>query len=81
MASKALIAALGMIAAASPVLATRGPATPAPPGTPETRYCLRVGPLTGNLVETVECWTRDEWAAQDVDVDLEWAKEGVAVIG
>jgi uncharacterized protein YjhX (UPF0386 family) len=30
-------------------------------------------------VETVQCWTRDEWAYQDVDVDKAWAKDGVRV--
>ena len=32
-------------------------------------------------VQTVQCWTRDEWAEQGVDVDKEWAKEGVGVVG
>jgi hypothetical protein len=35
--------------------------------------------LTGNVAEPVVCWTRGEWAEQGVDVDKEWAKEGVAV--
>jgi hypothetical protein len=56
------------------------PATPAPPGTPETRYCLRVDPLIGSRIETIQCKTRDEWAALEVDVDQEWAENGVAVI-
>ena len=30
--------------------------------------------------ETVQCWTRAEWLDQDVDIDKEWAKEGVSVI-
>jgi hypothetical protein len=41
---------------------------------------MHVEPVTGSLVETVQCWTRAEWAEQDVDVDREWAKEGVAVL-
>lgn len=53
---------------------------PAPPGTPATRYCMRVT-LTGNIIEPVRCWTRDEWAAQGVDVDREWAREGIRTIG
>jgi hypothetical protein len=73
---KTLIALLSAIGVATPVSA----ATPAPPGTPATRYCMRVGPLTGSNVETVQCWTRAEWADQGVDVDREWAKEGVGVI-
>lgn len=72
----------GMIAA-SPLAAAlpeAAPVAPAPPDSPTARYCMRVGPVTGSLVETVECWTRAEWAEQGVDVDREWAKEGVAVM-
>jgi hypothetical protein len=57
------------------------PATPAPPGTAETRYCLRVDPLIGSRIETIQCKTRDEWAALELDVDQEWAENGVRVIG
>ena len=53
----------------------------APAGTPQTRYCMRVDPLTGSLVQSVQCWTREEWAEQGVDVDREWAKNGVNVEG
>ena len=71
-----------MLGASAASAATFQPVnSPAPTGTPETRYCLRVGPLTGNLVETVECWTRKQWAEQGVNVDQEWAREGVRVIG
>ena len=52
----------------------------APAGTPQTRYCLRVDPVTGSNVETVQCWTREEWAEQGVDVDKEWPKNGVRAI-
>ena len=52
----------------------------APAGTPQTRYCLRVDPVTGSNVETIQCWTREEWAEQGVDVDKEWAKNGVRAI-
>ena len=55
------------------------PVTPAPPGTPSTRYCMKVD-LTGNVAQPVKCWTRDEWAEQGVDVDRERAKEGVAIL-
>ena len=83
MAHKELVVALGMIFAASPALATNQEPTPtsAPAGTPETKYCMRVEPVTGTRIEFVECWTRDEWAEQGVDVDKEWAKEGVSTIG
>jgi len=56
------------------------PPSTAPPGTPETRYCLRVDPLIGSHVETIQCKTRDDWAMLGVDVDQEWAENGVKVI-
>ena len=82
MAHKELIVALGMIVAASPLLATSPEPTPltAQAGTPETRYCLRIEAVTGTRLEKVRCWTREEWAAQEVDLDKEWPKEGVRVI-
>ena len=83
MAYKALAVALAFIAASSagatPNTEPR-PAT-APPGTPQTRYCMRIEAITGSRMEQVRCWTRAEWADQDVDVDQEWPKEGVRVIG
>jgi len=67
----------------SPVLATPGPipSTGAPAGGPQTLYCMHVDPVTGSLVQTIQCWTREEWADQGVDVDKEWARNGVRVIG
>jgi hypothetical protein len=83
MAHKGLIAALSVTvatsAAASQTTELR-PAT-APPGTAQTRYCMRIEAITGSRMEQVRCWTRAEWAEQEVDVDQEWAKEGVRVIG
>lgn len=81
MAHKALAVAFGIITAASSVSAQEPDSSEraAPPGTAETRYCLRVE-LTGSLNEAVRCWTRAEWAEQGVDVDKEWAREGVRVI-
>ena len=55
--------------------------TLAPSGTPVTRYCLRVAALTGSNVETVQCWTRAEWADQGVDVDQAWLKDGIRAVG
>ena len=86
MARKELILALGTILVASPLAAQpdtqpivlAGTGT-APAGEPGTRYCMRVDPITGSLVETVQCWTRDQWADQGVDVDKEWTKNGVKV--
>lgn len=84
MTQKRLILALSIIVAASPVSANHArpaPGTPAPAGTPETRYCMYVEAITGSRIETIQCWTRAEWADQGVDVDKDWAKEGVRVIG
>ena len=83
MAPKALLAALCAIAAAAPLSAS--PYEPAamkvaPPGGPATKYCLRVQPATGTIMERVKCYTRAEWADLGVDLDKEWAKEGVRVV-
>ena len=82
MAHKVLITASSMIIAISAASATTTEPVPAtaPAGTAETRYCLRVEAVTGSRLETVECFTREEWAALEVDVDQEWPKEGVRVI-
>jgi hypothetical protein len=84
MAHKELVMALSMIVAASPVSATsQDPVLmPAPPpGTPDTKYCMRIEAITGSRIEEIKCWTREEWAEQGVDVDKDWAKEGVRTIG
>jgi uncharacterized protein YjhX (UPF0386 family) len=39
-----------------------------------------VDPVTGSRIETIQCRTRDEWADLDVNVDREWALNGVRVI-
>jgi len=75
--TKLILAFAALITA--PTLAT-AQAEPAPAGTADTRYCMRVD-LTGNVVAPVRCWTRDQWAEQGVDVDREWAREGIRVIG
>ena len=83
MAYKSLAVALGLIIAASPVVAAQPesmPAEPAPAAGPGAKYCLKVEPRTGSLIERVQCWTREEWTDQGVDVDKEWADEGVAII-
>ena len=56
-------------------------AQPAPPGTAQTKYCMRVGSITGSNIERIYCWTRDQWAEQGVDVDAEWPREGIKTIG
>lgn len=82
MALKLSAIAFGLIVAASPLSAE--PETDigvsAPAAGPAAKYCLRVMPRTGSLIERVQCWTRQDWTDQGVDVDKEWAEEGVAVI-
>lgn len=82
MACKELVIALGMIVAAPPVSAALPQPTrePAPTADANARYCLRVEPVTGSRMETIQCNTRDEWAQLDVDVDQEWADNGVRII-
>jgi hypothetical protein len=72
-----------VVVAASPVLAQpaeRNEMTGAPAAGPDARYCLRVEPVTGSRMERIRCWTRERWAGMGVDLDREWAKEGVRVI-
>jgi hypothetical protein len=80
MALRTLFVALSMIASSVSAATAQTTPTTAPPGTEATKYCLRVEAVTGSRLETVECWTRQEWAEQGVDVDREWAKEGVRVL-
>ena len=82
MAFKTLAIALGMAAAATPVSATiQDIAMAAPAGTPDTLYCMHIEAITGSRLEKTKCWTRQQWAEQGVDVDRDWAKEGVRTIG
>jgi hypothetical protein len=72
---------LAAILSASPVAASvQEPASGAPPGDADTLYCMWIEPIIGSRIEEVKCWTREEWAQNEVDVDAEWAKEGVAII-
>lgn len=84
MARMRLALAFTLIAlAASPVSAQprdRDAMAGAPAAGPGARYCLRMEAVTGTLVERVRCWTREQWAEQGVDVDREWAREGVTVL-
>lgn len=81
MAFRALTIFVGTALAASPLGAQPDPAaTSAPPGSAGTLYCLRVT-VSGHVADQILCWTRDEWADQDVDVDREWAANGVRTIG
>ena len=78
-----LVFAFSMLIATSPLSAAKwepAPATAAPTADADARYCMHLAPFTGSLVEATRCWTRAEWAEQGVDVDKEWAREGVTVI-
>ena len=83
MAYEQWIVALSVIAGAPPLSAAQPEPAPAaaPAASPDARYCLRVEAITGTRLEEVKCWTRQQWAEQEVDVDREWAREGVGVIG
>ena len=85
MALKLSAIALSLIVVAASPLSAAQPETDAragaPAASPDAKYCLRVDPFTGSRIETIQCWTRQQWADQGVDVDKEWAKEGVAVKG
>ncbi len=84
MAHTKLVLALSTIAAAAPLSVAsedRTGMTTAPAGTSETRYCMRIEPITGTRVEQIKCWTREQWIVQGVDVDQDWAEEGVRTIG
>lgn len=81
MALKILVVALTMAVAASPLSATKPEPTPtvAPEAGPGAKYCLRIE-ITGSRIEKVRCWTREKWAEEEVDIDREWAANGVKVI-
>ena len=56
--------------------------TAAAPEAPEgALYCLKMEPITGTRIGSVLCWTRQQWAENDVDLDKAWAEDGVEVIG
>lgn len=85
MALKHVILAFGTIIAASAASSATqpepAPVAGAPEAGPDARYCMRIEAITGSRLEELKCWTRAEWAEQGVDVDADWAKEGVRVIG
>ena len=71
-----MLVATPLLVAASPEAQGR----PSPSDSPDTRYCLRIEPVTGSLLERIRCWTRARWTEEGVDVDKEWEEEGVAII-
>jgi hypothetical protein len=79
-----LFAAVVAIASISPAIAAQSEPTPAegaPPATEGAKYCLRVEPTTGSRIELIQCETRYEWSLLGVDVDREWPRDGVRVVG
>ena len=76
---KQVAVALCIIAVAAPASASLNEPRAAPPGSAETKYCLRVEKTVGNLLERIECFTRAEWDEQGIDVDKEWANAGVRI--
>ena len=82
MAHTALLLAFGLVTA-SPASATVQDTqwAGAPEWTSETKYCMRIEAITGSRIEEVKCWTRAEWAERGVDVDVDWAREGVRTVG
>src|SRR5438309_11970898 len=81
MAPRALAVTLSIGMAALTLTPATAEPTPAraPAGTPGTRYCLRVDPVTGSRLQTIQCRTREDWASLELDVDQDWAENGVRV--
>jgi hypothetical protein len=83
MRTRAFAIVLSLAAGLAPPLAasqTRTAWESAPPGGPETRYCMRIEAITGSRIERIRCWTHAQWEAQGVDLDKDWPREGVRVI-
>jgi len=80
MALKHYTIALCVLAAASPASAIVPRDNPAETDGPNVLYCMHVEAVTGTRLERVVCWTRAEWAYNDVDLDKDWPKEGVSIL-
>lgn len=83
MAWKQLALTASLMASAPALASLSGPeqGQAAPAASESARYCLRIEAVTGTRVERVLCLTRAEWIEQDVDLDKEWPRDGVRVIG
>ena len=87
MAWKKILLASVLIAGAVPVAASQSehvdhPTIAGAPAAPEgALYCLKMEPITGTRIGSVLCWTRQQWADNDIDLDKAWAEDGVEVIG
>lgn len=82
MALKTVLIAAAALAAA-PAWGSQDPMAPegAPPAADNALYCLKMEPVTGTRIGSIMCWTREEWADNDVDIDEVWAEDGVRVVG
>lgn len=80
MALRKLAVALCVLAAASPATAVVPRDNPAETDGPNVLYCMHIEAVTGSRLERVVCWTRAEWAYNDVDLDKDWPKEGVSIL-
>lgn len=87
MAWKSILLASIIVAGAMPVSASQSdPSDDATvqraPDAPEgALYCLKMEPITGTRIGSILCWTREQWAENDIDLDKAWAEDGVEVIG
>ena len=85
MAWKTILIVSALAAAAMPAWASQVPADNegdgAPPAAENALYCLKMEPITGTRIGSILCWTRQEWADNDIDIDEVWAEDGVEVIG
>jgi hypothetical protein len=87
MAWKTILLASILVTGALPVAASQShdhddSTTAGAPDAPEgALYCLKMEPITGTRIGSVLCWTRQEWAENDIDLDKAWAEDGVEVIG
>ena len=80
MALKHYAIAFSAILSASPVSAVVPRDMPSETDGPNVLYCMHIEAVTGTRLERVVCWTRAEWAANDVDLDRDWPKEGVSIL-
>ena len=77
MASLHFLLAVGLALAPT---AGMGHGAGAPAAPPTAKYCMTIEQMTGTHLITIECWTRQEWAQFDVDVDEEWSEHGDHII-
>lgn len=83
MAWKTVLIVPALAAAATPAWASQDATEGdgAPPAAENALYCLKMEPITGTRIGSILCWTRQEWADNDIDLDEAWGEDGVEVIG